>query len=73
MEKTGIKVGVSACVLGDKVRFDAGHKLSRFVVQDLGAYMDFVSVCPEVGMGMPVPRPTIRLVSDAETHCFTGN
>ncbi len=49
MEKTGIKVGVSACVLGDKVRFDAGHKLSRFVVQDLGAYMDFVSVCPEVG------------------------
>ncbi|EOU2462554.1 YbgA family protein [Vibrio navarrensis] len=66
MEKTGIKVGVSACVLGDKVRFDAGHKLSRFVVQDLGAYMDFVSVCPEVGMGMPVPRPTIRLVSDAE-------
>lgn len=66
MESASIRVGVSACILGEKVRFDAGHKQSQFVTQELTPYFDFVSVCPEVGMGLPVPRPTIRLVSNDE-------
>ncbi|WP_139159055.1 YbgA family protein [Vibrio sonorensis] len=57
-----IKVGISSCVLGDKVRFDGGHKLSRFVTKELSPHFSFVPVCPEVGAGLPVPRPTIRLV-----------
>lgn len=61
-----IKVGVSACVLGEHVRFDSGHKLSRFVTKELSPYFEFVSVCPEVESGMPVPRPTIRLITDKE-------
>lgn len=61
-----IKIGISACVLGEKVRFDSGHKISKFVTKELDPYFEFVSVCPEVGMGMPVPRPTIRLVSNEE-------
>ncbi|WED23586.1 2-thiouracil desulfurase family protein [Vibrio sp. JC009] len=60
------KVGISSCVLGEKVRFDSGHKENRFVTQDLMQYFSFVSVCPEVGIGLPVPRPTIRLISDEE-------
>jgi uncharacterized protein YbgA (DUF1722 family)/uncharacterized protein YbbK (DUF523 family) len=65
MEKA-IKVGISACVLGEKVRFDSGHKASKFVSNELSHYFEFVSTCPEVGVGMPVPRPTIRLVSNEE-------
>lgn len=60
MEK--IKLGVSACVIGEKVRFDSGHKRSSFVANDLVEFVDFVPVCPEVGIGLPVPRPTIRLL-----------
>lgn len=61
-----IRVGISACVLGERVRFDAGHKVSHFVTQELASFFDFVPVCPEVGMGLPVPRPTIRLVADEQ-------
>lgn len=57
-----INVGISACVLGDKVRFDGGHKQNRFVIDELAQYMHFKPVCPEVGIGMPVPRPAIRLL-----------
>ncbi len=63
---TEIKIGISSCVLGENVRFDSGHKISKFVTKELSPYFDFVSVCPEVGMGMPVPRPTIRLMSNEE-------
>ncbi|MCG3724885.1 YbgA family protein [Vibrio cincinnatiensis] len=62
--ESNIRVGISACVLGERVRFDAGHKVSHFVTQELTPFFDFVPVCPEVGMGLPVPRPTIRLVED---------
>ncbi len=61
-----ILVGISSCVLGEKVRFDSGHKASAFVNKELSPYLEFVSVCPEVGIGLPVPRPTIRLISDQE-------
>ncbi|OOF00107.1 YbgA family protein [Salinivibrio sp. IB643] len=59
-------VGVSACVIGEKVRFDSGHKRSTFVTKELGPYVDFVPVCPEVGIGLPVPRPAIRLVDKGD-------
>ncbi|HBC3885484.1 TPA: DUF523 and DUF1722 domain-containing protein [Vibrio parahaemolyticus] len=64
--ESSIKVGISSCVLGERVRFDSGHKVSNFVTKELSSYFDFVSVCPEVGVGMPVPRPTIRLISNEE-------
>lgn len=66
MQPIPIRVGISACVLGQPVRFDSGHKISHFVTKELAQFFDFVSVCPEVGMGLPVPRPTIRLMSDEE-------
>ena len=66
MESQGIRVGISSCVLGERVRFDSGHKKSRFVADELAPYFEFIAVCPEVGMGLPVPRPTIRLISDQE-------
>ncbi len=61
-----ITVGVSGCVLGEKVRYDGGHKHNRFVTDDLATFFEFVPICPEVGMGLPVPRSTIRLVQHSE-------
>jgi uncharacterized protein YbgA (DUF1722 family)/uncharacterized protein YbbK (DUF523 family) len=57
-----IRVGVSACLLGEEVRFDTGHKHDRYVTDVLGLHFDFVSVCPEVETGMGIPREAVRLV-----------
>ncbi|MEZ8194122.1 YbgA family protein [Vibrio cortegadensis] len=61
-----IEIGVSACIIGNPVRFDGGSKLNHFLARDLVDYFSFVPVCPEVSIGMPTPRPAIRLVSDEE-------
>ncbi|MCF8039793.1 MAG: DUF523 domain-containing protein, partial [Desulfohalobiaceae bacterium] len=63
-QKEKIKLGVSTCLLGEKVRYDGGHKLSRYVRDTLGQYFDFVPVCPEMECGLPVPREALRLVGD---------
>jgi uncharacterized protein YbgA (DUF1722 family)/uncharacterized protein YbbK (DUF523 family) len=62
MEK--IKIGISTCLLGEKVRYDGGHKLDRYITETLGQYFDYVSVCPEVEYGLPIPRESLRLVGD---------
>jgi uncharacterized protein YbgA (DUF1722 family)/uncharacterized protein YbbK (DUF523 family) len=59
-----VRLGVSACLLGAKVRFDGGHKRNRFLIDELGRYFEFVPFCPEVAIGMGTPRPSIRLVGD---------
>lgn len=59
-----IRVGISACLLGAPVRFDGSHKRDRFLAQSLDEHVSWVQVCPEVGAGMGVPRPTLRLVGD---------
>ena len=59
------RLGVSACLLGKNVRYDGGHKRDPFCVDVLGDFVEWVPVCPEVEVGMPVPRPTIRLVGKA--------
>jgi uncharacterized protein YbgA (DUF1722 family)/uncharacterized protein YbbK (DUF523 family) len=64
MEK--IKVGISSCILGEKVRYDGGHKLDRYIRDTLGQYFTWVPVCPEVECGLPIPRESMRLVGDPE-------
>lgn len=59
-----LKIGISACLLGQTVRYDGGHKRDRFLTDILGEYVDWVPVCPEVEIGLGTPRPTIRLQSD---------
>ena len=61
-----IRIGVSACLLGQPVRFDGGHKHDRYLTDTLGEYLDFVPVCPEVESGFSIPRETLRLVGDPE-------
>jgi len=57
-----LRLGVSACLLGARVRFDGGHKRNRFIIEDLGAHFEFVPFCPEVAIGLGTPRPSLRLV-----------
>lgn len=58
------RLAVSACLLGEAVRYDAGHRHDRYVTGALGAHFELVPVCPEVGIGLGVPRPPIHLVRD---------
>ncbi|MFT5240587.1 MAG: hypothetical protein ACI9OU_000489 [Candidatus Promineifilaceae bacterium] len=60
MEK--MRVGISTCLLGAKVRFDGGHKKDAYVMGTLNDYFEWVSVCPEVEVGMSTPRESLRLV-----------
>jgi len=57
-----IRIGVSACLLGEKVRFDGGHKRDPYLVESFGRYVEWVPVCPEVELGLGTPRETLRLV-----------
>jgi uncharacterized protein YbgA (DUF1722 family)/uncharacterized protein YbbK (DUF523 family) len=60
------RIGISACLLGEEVRFDGGHKRDRFLTDVLGPHVEWVRVCPEVEVGMGTPRETLRLVRDGD-------
>ena len=62
MEK--IKIGISACLLGEKVRYDGGHRLDQYITETLGRYFEWVPVCPEVEYGLPVPREAMHLTGE---------
>lgn len=57
-----IRIGISACLLGEEVRFDGGHKRDHFLTDVLGPHVEWVPICPEVEMGLGTPRETLRLV-----------
>jgi len=61
-----IKLGVSACLMGDQVRWNGGHSRDRYLTDILSQYVEYVPVCPEVECGMGVPRETLRLVGDPD-------
>lgn len=63
-QETAIRpqLAVSACLLGQPVRYDGGHKRQEFLVEVLPDYVDFLPLCPEAGSGMGTPRPPIQLV-----------
>lgn len=67
-----IQVGISSCLLGDEVRYNGGHKHSTLCTRDLSEYFDFVSVCPEVSIGLGVPRKPIRLVGNPADPDIVG-
>jgi len=59
-----IPIGISACLLGENVRYDGGHKKDRYLTDTLGRYFEYVAVCPEVEYGLSIPREALRLVGD---------
>lgn len=60
-----IPVGIGACLLGEPVRYNGSHKKGSTALDALGAFFEFRSFCPEMAIGLGVPRPPIRLVGAA--------
>lgn len=58
------RVGISACLLGEPVRFDGGHKRDSFLAGTLGRFVEWVPVCPEMEAGLGAPRPALRLARE---------
>ena len=59
-----VRLLVSACLLGENVRYDGQHKYDAFLVEMLGPFVEWERVCPEVDCGLPTPRPSMHLVGD---------
>jgi uncharacterized protein YbbK (DUF523 family) len=63
-----IPLGVSSCLLGERVRYDGGHKLDPDIEKNLGEIFEFRAFCPEVAIGLGVPRPPMRLIIEDNTR-----
>ncbi len=72
-ESKMIHIGVSSCLLGNKVRYDGGHKHDRYITGQLGQYFKFIPVCPEVECGLSIPREAMRLIGDPEAPRLVTN
>ena len=66
LDKKHIIVGVSSCLLGENVRYDAGHKYQRYISETLSQFFTFKSFCPEMAIGLGTPRETLQLVQNDE-------
>jgi len=66
------KIAISACLLGERVRFNAGHKASPLCRRELAGHFDFVPLCPEMAIGLGTPRQPIRLVGDPHNPQAVG-
>ena len=64
--KRKLQIGISSCLLGDRVRFDGGHKRSHFLANDLADLVDYHKVCPEFEMGLGIPRPSLQIQKKPE-------
>ena len=68
-----ITIGISSCLLGNEVRHDGGHKRNLYVMNTLAEYFSFRPYCPEMAIGLGVPRPTIRLTRHVGAIRLTGS
>lgn len=67
-----VRIGISACLLGQEVRYDGGHKRDRFLTDTFGRFVEWVPVCPEVEAGFGTPREAMRLTEhDGRVHLVT--
>lgn len=58
-----VRIGISSCLLGEKVRYDGEHKKNAYIIEKLSPLFELMPYCPEVAVGMGVPRPPIQLVN----------
>jgi uncharacterized protein YbgA (DUF1722 family)/uncharacterized protein YbbK (DUF523 family) len=72
-DRAKIPIGISSCLVGEKVRFDGGHKQNRYILDTLGAYFSFRPFCPEMAIGLGAPRETIRLAEIDGSTQAVGN
>jgi len=70
--ETAIRVGISSCLLGEAVRFDGNHKFDNYINRTLAPFFELIPFCPEVAIGMGVPRPPIRLEGGSDAPRAVG-
>ncbi|MXX02734.1 MAG: DUF523 and DUF1722 domain-containing protein [Gemmatimonadetes bacterium] len=69
-----VRIGISSCLLGERVRYDGGHKRDDYLVDVVGRYVEWIPVCPEVEAGMGTPRETVQLTRvDGDVRMLTKN
>ncbi len=66
------RIGVSSCLLGEKVRYNGGHTRNDFMLNTLGRWVEWVAVCPEVEIGLGIPRESLRLIGDLDKPRMVG-
>lgn len=66
-KKESLKFGISSCLLGNKVRYDGGHKLDSYLRNTLGHHVEWVPICPEAACGLSIPREAMHLVHEANS------
>lgn len=66
VQEPDVRLGISTCLLGENVRYDGGHKRDRFLIDTLGQFVEWTPVCPEVEIGLPVPREAMHLQGDPD-------
>ncbi len=71
-ESGTLRLGISSCLLGEKVRYDTGHKQDSYITGTLGRFFELIPICPEVGAGLGVPRQPIQLVGDPDRPRVVG-
>lgn len=67
-----INIGISACLLGEKVRYNGSHKFAPYIATALGRIFNWIPLCPEVEVGMPIPREAIQLVGTGKPPHLLG-
>jgi len=68
-----IPIAISSCLLGQEVRYDGGHKYNGYITETLGKYFEYTAFCPEVAIGLGIPRPAIQLVQVGDAIRVRGN
>ena len=71
INSTSIQIGLSACLAGQEVRYNGGHKQSSLCINTLQKHFNFKTFCPEVAAGFGTPRPTMRLIGNPEAPELT--
>ncbi|CAH0645997.1 MULTISPECIES: YbgA family protein [Pseudomonas] len=66
------RIAISACLTGHSVRYNGGHKASDLCRKQLEEHFEWLPVCPEVAIGLGVPRDPIRLVGDPNNPEVVG-
>lgn len=67
-----MKIAVSGCLLGKSIRFDKQHKRDSFIMDELSAYAELISFCPE-HLAFGSPRPSIRMVKEDDKLNIISN
>jgi len=63
-------IALSSCLAGENVRFDGAHKRDNWLLKELGQFVDYRTFCPEVAIGLGIPRPPIRLVEKQDVSGY---